>query len=59
MLKNILKLNGANQLTNTEQKSISGGKLMCYVPHPSGEGYYCRRRGRICAESICAFEDLA
>ena len=29
MLKNILKLKGANQLTNTEQKNISGGKLMC------------------------------
>ena len=37
MLKNILKLEGAQKLTATEQKSISGGKP--YTPVCGGTGF--------------------
>jgi hypothetical protein len=33
MLKNILKLNGAQELTKNEQKSINGGKIACDATH--------------------------
>jgi hypothetical protein len=31
MLKNILKLNGAHELSKNEKKSISGGIPACYI----------------------------
>ncbi len=39
MLKNILKLEGAQQLSKIDQKSISGGACLCYGRCPSG--YHC------------------
>jgi hypothetical protein len=41
MLKNILKLKGAQQLTKTEQKSISGG-LACFEGGHCGNGVCCK-----------------
>ncbi|NRS89754.1 hypothetical protein HNQ02_002686 [Flavobacterium sp. 7E] len=42
MLKNILKLEGAQKLTKNEQKSISGGDISCPGEYPTGcfSGYY-------------------
>ncbi len=42
MLKNILKLNGAQQLSKNEQKSINGGLAHCPPPGGvCGPGYCC------------------
>jgi hypothetical protein len=40
MLKNILKLNGAQELTKNEQKSIKGGKA-CFEGGGCGNGVCC------------------
>ncbi|CAM2826717.1 hypothetical protein [Flavobacterium frigoris] len=37
MLKNILKLEGAQKLTNNEQKSISGGKVASFACSCNGQ----------------------
>ncbi|WP_310555799.1 hypothetical protein [Flavobacterium sp.] len=47
MLKNILKLDGAQQLTKNEQKTIQGGKILCKV-----DGV-CTSYGIQCAEREC------
>ena len=43
MLKNILKLDGAQQLSKNQQKSINGGLLSCGMDGdlPCRPGYYC------------------
>lgn len=64
MLKNILKLSGAQQLSKTEQKSINGGKKQCkqsvpYDPqNPPGTGNECKEFGPQCAEADCRFPPL-
>jgi hypothetical protein len=47
MLKNILKLEGAQELTRSEQKTISGGKIQCKV------NGVCTQYGLQCAEAVC------
>jgi hypothetical protein len=49
MLKNILKLEGAQKLTRSEQKTISGGRIQCMV------NGICTQYGLQCAESVCRF----
>ena len=53
MLKNILKLEGAQKLTATEQKLIKGGviKYNCYSPDicGSGGGVLCKNPN----DSLC------
>ena len=64
MLKNILKLEGAQQLSKTEQKSINGGKKQCrqalpYDPeNPGSGGYACVEYGPQCAEAVCRFPSI-
>jgi hypothetical protein len=43
MLKNILKLDGAQQLSKKEQKTINGGAFSCGMEGdlPCRPGYYC------------------
>jgi hypothetical protein len=44
MLKNILKLKGAQKLSKNEQKSIKGGNVLCPSSYPLGcfsAEYYC------------------
>ncbi|MCF6306340.1 MAG: hypothetical protein L3J09_00110 [Flavobacteriaceae bacterium] len=54
MLKNILKLEGAQQLSKKEQQSISGGGTVCYGGLPGvhcSNGYccgYCTGPGNTC-----------
>lgn len=60
MLKNILKLSGAQQLSIKEQKSINGGKKQCkqvppYDPENPGAGAVCVDHGPQCAEVDCRF----
>ena len=50
MLKNILNLEGAQKLSNNEQKSINGGRKQCVGP----DGL-CKEYGLQCAEFICRF----
>lgn len=54
MLKNILKLDGAQQLSKNEQKSINGGRAYCN----NGAGIYCPE-GQCCSNSVrggtCSF----
>jgi hypothetical protein len=45
MLKNILNLEGAQQLTKNEQKSIKGGLINCIDPVTNR----CKSYGRACA----------
>jgi hypothetical protein len=56
MLKNILKLNGAQQLSKNDQKSINGGACPCY--NRCGPGYICVGKcgcQRVCPPNvICA-----
>jgi hypothetical protein len=47
MLKNILKLEGAQKLTKNEQKTIQGGKILCKV------NGVCTQYGIQCAELAC------
>ena len=49
MLKNILKLEGAQQLTKNEQKTIQGGRKQCWI---NGA---CVEYGLQCAEFDCRF----
>ena len=53
MLKNILKLEGAQQLSNVEKKNINGGLMQCLGPDGT-----CKYYGRFCAESKCRFIEL-
>ena len=49
MLKNILKLDGAQQLSKNEQKSIKGGLINCANNHdicPTGQ--CCKTIGNTC-----------
>lgn len=49
MLKNILKLNGAQELSKNQQKSIIGGLINCANNHdicPSGQ--CCKVSGNTC-----------
>ncbi|WP_310555798.1 hypothetical protein [Flavobacterium sp.] len=46
MLKNILKLNGAQQLSKNEQKSINGGLRACGPGGTCGAGFCCS--GSVC-----------
>ena len=41
MLKNILNLEGAQQLTKSEQKSINGGRIYCDAQHFCPPGSCC------------------
>jgi hypothetical protein len=41
MLKSILKLEGAQKLTKTEQKNISGGIHICAIDGCQNPEYYC------------------
>ena len=47
MLKNILKLDGAQQLSKKEQKTIQGGRVQCKV------NGVCTEYGIQCAELAC------
>ena len=49
MLKNILKLEGAQKLTKAVQKSVQGGKKQCRDAF-TGQ---CKEIGKQCAESDC------
>jgi hypothetical protein len=42
MLKNILKLEGAQKLTKNEQKAIKGGIHICYSDGCSNGRYCCK-----------------
>jgi len=58
MLKNILKLDGAQQLSKNEQKTIKGGRKACIYGQPnSGCGSneccvnkYCTSQPGLCIE---------
>ena len=51
MLKNILKLDGAQQLSKNEQKEISGGRpIICMI------NGVCTRYSSACMESACKAE---
>ncbi|WP_136667728.1 hypothetical protein [Flavobacterium sp. H122] len=52
MLKNILNLEGAHQLSKNEQKSIQGGRIRCKI------GGVCTQYGIQCAETDCMLVDL-
>jgi hypothetical protein len=41
MLKNILNLDGAQELTRNEQKSINGGRRKCGWPNACPNGVPC------------------
>jgi hypothetical protein len=45
MLKNILKLEGAQKLTKNEQKNISGGIHVCAIDGCINPEYYCTKYG--------------
>ncbi len=47
MLKNILKLEGAQKLTKNEQKTIQGGRKQCW------RNGACIEFGLQCAETVC------
>ena len=49
MLKNILKLDGAQQLSKNEQKAISGGRRACNYNLPN---YGCGSN-ECCSAGIC------
>jgi hypothetical protein len=49
MLKNILKLDGAQQLSKNEQKTINGGKIRCTDSYNGP----CLQTGIKCAEERC------
>ena len=49
MLKNILKLEGAQKLTKSEQKTIQGGRILCKV------NGVCTQYGFQCAEVDCRY----
>jgi hypothetical protein len=51
MLKNILKLDGAQKLTKNEQKSIKGGLACVGGVCPRSSGTYCCYAGS--DEGIC------
>lgn len=51
MLKNILKLEGAQRLTNNEQKSISGGIFVNNPPPPPG--LVCCESTIMCGAPVC------
>jgi hypothetical protein len=46
MLKNILKLEGAQKLSKNEQKEVKGGRPNCYP------GFYCPK-GQYCLNGQC------
>jgi hypothetical protein len=55
MLKNILKLEGAQKLTKNEQKSINGGAIIPVCPSgssarlcPDTTEYICLKKGEVC-----------
>jgi hypothetical protein len=55
MLKNILKLEGAQKLTRNEQKSINGGAIIPVCPSgsyprlcPETTVYVCMKKGDSC-----------
>jgi hypothetical protein len=52
MLKNILNLKGAHQLSKKEQLAINGGVLTCYNHCGGGCG-----TGEQCVEFICTEDD--
>lgn len=43
MLKNILKLGSAQQLTNSEQKTINGGGTLYWCSGGCSAGYYSKK----------------
>ena len=47
MLKNILNLDGAQELSNEQKKSINGGRVLCKV------NGVCVEYGVHCAETAC------
>jgi hypothetical protein len=49
MLKNILKLEGAQSLTTEQKKVINGGRKRCMA----NGGNYCLEYGIQCAEKAC------
>jgi hypothetical protein len=56
MLKNILNLNGAQQLSKNEQKSISGG-ISSGTSAPPPPGLICCEWITMCGSQICVRED--
>jgi hypothetical protein len=42
-MKNLLNLNGAQQLSKSEQKEVNGGWAACHLPCPNG--CYCYKDG--------------
>ena len=67
MLKNILNLDGALQLSKDEQKAINGGRIGCRATTNTScpSGYCCKYNGGYCikndgSEGLCSapiFED--
>ncbi|MES2812952.1 MAG: hypothetical protein V4670_10825 [Bacteroidota bacterium] len=53
MLKNILNLEGAQQLSNNEQKAINGGKQFCEATtdYSCPPGYCCKAIGSYCVKN--------
>lgn len=53
MLKNILNLDGALQLSKNEQKSINGGKIGCRETTNTScpSGYCCSATGGYCIKN--------
>lgn len=57
MIKKILTLNGAQQLSKAEQRSIQGGVWDCSVRmeggrYPCPNGYYCDTNSDICKVAL-------
>lgn len=52
MKKSILNLEGAQELTRKEQKSVNGGRVLCFpdITHP--EGYPCPPN-QCCVQGRC------
>jgi len=54
MLKNILNLNGAQELSKNEQQSIQGSGLNCAnLPN----GTICGAQGQRCCGGICPYNN--
>lgn len=59
MLKNILKLDGTQQLSKTEQKNISGGiPVGTGTSAPPPPGLICCEWITMCGSQICLRQDV-
>lgn len=54
MLKNILNLDGAQELSNEQKKVINGGLKRC----KTAGGDICLEYGIHCAEAACKFDPI-